>query len=247
VTRNHLGRSALPPCIKSQFHGTIGGETGSGKSVLGNAIHAAVRDRLSFFFNSQCKPYVWGETVHYRGAEDNDQIRDALARGVTKLDIQPESLVPDDEHEDLTELLFDLASSGVSSVVINDEAHEFGSSKGSSVHRLHKRGREFGEGDGQIKSWSISQRYIGNEKSSRSEGKYYAQVGLPKPADEEFLRDERSFPFDAIRESHQQERFIDTTEGGETVSRAFSVTKDSEIVFGPRRVDARYADPEVPL
>lgn len=237
-----LGRAARPAFVTSQFHGTIGGETGAGKTAVGNCIHAAVRDRLSFFFNSQRKPYIWGKTVEYRGAEDNDKIRNALRRGVTKFDIRPESLVPDEEHEDYTELLFRLAENGVSTVSINDEAHEYGGSKGSSVHRLHKRGREFGAQNGQIKSWSISQRYIGNETSSRSEAKYYLQVGLPKPADEDKLRDERNFPFDAVRTSHQQERFQDMTKGGETVSRAFSVTKGSEVVFGPRRIDAKYAE-----
>lgn len=232
----------LPAFLGSEYHCVVAGETGAGKTVVCNALHTGIRDRLSVFFNTQHKGYVRGETIDYRGAEDNDKIARALDQGATKLDIRPRSVVPDEEHEDLTDLLFRLAKEGVRMAVFNDEVHEYGNQKGSSVHRMHQRGRDPGEGPGGMKVFSISQRYVNHETSARSECKYFLQVGLPASQDRDALEDERSYPFDMVADSHDNQRFIDTVEGGETVSRAFSVEKNGEIIFGPKRVPAKYAE-----
>lgn len=227
--------------LHSPYHGILIGGTGSGKTVVANAIHAA-SDRLSVFFNVQAKGYIRGQPIQYSGAHDNSKIRDAVAGGATKLDIRPKSISGQEEHQALTELLFRLASGGVKLSVFNDEAHEYGSLDESSVTRLHKRGRSFGDEGGAIKSWSISQRWTSINKSARSEAEYLVTVGLPPTADRDLLEDERGFPFDQVRESHNRARWKDTVEGGEEVSRAFSVERNGEIAYGPKKAAAKYAE-----
>lgn len=233
-----------PPWVRSQFHAVVQGPTGVGKTGVANTISAAITERLVFFFNTQHKGYVWGETIEYRGEEDNHKILSALKKGVTKFDIRPESLDPDEEHADLVDFLFGLSKQGVRSAIINDESHEYGGQKNSSVHKLMSRGRAFGDSGGAIKSINLSQRFVGHEASSRSEAKYCIQVGLPKEKDESFLRKERGFPVEKVRELHSQPRFEDVTEGGETVSRAVSVEKQGDIEWGPYRVHPRYVGAE---
>lgn len=231
--------------IHSQFHGGIVGPTGSGKTVVANAIHAGT-DRISFFFNSQWKGYVRGETVKYGGPGDNEKIRAALEGGARKFDIRP---IGDEQeaHEALTDLLFTLALGGVKVAVFNDEAHDYGATTDSSVHTLHKRGRSPGDQGGAIKVWSISQRYVSFERSARTEMEYLAQVGIPAGADRDALEEERStgahaYPFEELEEAHRRTEYQQTVEGGETVSRAFSIERNSKIVFGPTMADPKYAE-----
>lgn len=226
--------------MRSPYHGIITGQTGAGKTVVANALHAA-SDRPSVFFNTQHKGYVRGETIDYGGSVDDSKIRDAFARGATRLDVRPRSIDGADEHEDLTDLAFRLAKGGVKLTIVNDEVHEYGAQKNSSVHRLHKRGRSPGDQGGAIKVWSISQRYTSVERSCRTECEYLVQVGLPSPADRELLDEERAFPFDLVHESHDQQQYKHEVEGGEFVSRAFSVERNGGVVYGPKVADAKYA------
>lgn len=234
--------SNQPPFIGSEYHGIVAGETGAGKTVVCNAIHTNIVDRISFFFNTQWKGYIAGETIEYAGEQDNQKIAAALARGATKFDIRPHSVDPEEEHEALTDALFQLAREGIKLACFNDEVHEYGATKGSSVHRLHKRGRDPGEGPGGIKTVSISQRYVSHEKSTRSEAMYFIQVGRPATQDRDALEEEREYQFDTVAERHSKEQFIMRDDSGETVSRAFSVDKNGELVYGPEVAHERYAE-----
>jgi len=230
----------LPPFIASEYHAVVGGETGAGKTVACNAMHANV-PRISIFFNTQWKGYIRGETIEYSGEQDNHKIAGAIDAGATRLDVRPQSVDPEEEHEALTTALFELARAGYQLACFNDEVHEYGNTKGSSVHKLHKRGRDPGDGPGGIKTVSISQRYLSHEKSCRSEAMYYLQVGRPAKQDQDALENERAYQFDTVTERHSRDQFIMRDDSGETVSRAFSVDKNGELVYGPEVAHERYA------
>lgn len=224
--------------VNSPFHMTIVGRTGRGKTVVANQI-SAVTDRLSVFFNSQSKGYVRGQAIRYRGSQDNSRLRSAIQNGASILNVKP---VTDDgtrELDALTEWMWPLAEGDVRFSLFVDEAQDIDP---DLLVRLHKRGRDPGAGAGGIKMHSISQRFTTIPKSARTETTYTVLVGVPDSGDQTMLESQKDVPFEQVQSLHAEDRWMDTVEGGETVSRAFSVVKDGRIVFGPTMAAQKYAD-----
>jgi hypothetical protein len=229
---------AIPPFIISQFHGLILGPTGTGKTVVANAL-AAASDHLRVFLNTQDKGYIRGQRIEYTGAQDNKKLASAVQGGATMLNVVPTTTDGTTELEALRDWMWPLAEGDVQFTLYLDEAQDIDP---DLVGRLHKRGRDPGHGSGGIKVFSISQRFVSIPKQARTESKYVVLVGRPDHGDSDALENEKAVPFEDVHRAHSQEGYLRTTEAGETVSHAFSVVKDGEIVFGPTMAAPRYAD-----
>jgi len=232
----------MRPWIQSEFALFAIGKTGRGKTVFGNAVHAA-SDRLSVFWNAQDKGYVRGKRVQYRGSADHQKLASAVRGGAERLNVVPTEDSPE-VLSDLVDWLWHLASNGVRIHVVVDESHDYAptGSKGTPVHRLAKRGRSPGSGDGGIKTTLLSQRFVALERGARTEAEYLAVVGIPDGEDWDQLEKKARIDLEELEQRHSQEKFLFTVDGGETVSRAFSVYQNGERIAGPSIVASKYAD-----
>lgn len=193
--------------IQSEYHVSISGQTGAGKTYLANKIHKSVggsQNRLSVFLNTQHEQYVYGYTVRSVG-----QIQQRLSEGTPRYGLcfnyLPGSTSGEREHEQLVQLLLE---NETPALLVTDEAHEIAGTNDSStsLHRAVKRGRRWS-----LKNLVLSQRPSAVSNDVLTQCRYHAWVGRPAEFEKQYL-ESYGFPYQQMTERGDHE--ITVVEGG---------------------------------
>lgn len=231
--------------IKSIYHAAIFGETGAGKTVLANQLHAkgASVGRISFFLNTQEKGYVRGKRIEGGPQEILKGVIDGIKDGTTTFNLVPSSESGAEELQSLSSFLFKLAKDGSRILLTVDEAHDIAKTgtKSSVLHTLHKKGRDPGEGPGGIKMLSLTQSPASLDNDVIRQSKYHVWVGEPNLQEKEYLTS-FNFPYEDVMEMNTQDGCMFEESGGEVISHCYTVVKGGKVYDGPKLADPSFAE-----
>lgn len=231
--------------IQSKYHISAFGETGAGKTVLANQIFGSEgNDRIGICLNVQEKGYIRGKEIRVSSPDQLIQeLANGIQEGVENFNVIPYTDTGTDELAAISDFVFPMAKSGVRFLIVADEAHEIARSgeKGTPLHRLHKKGRDPGEGDGGIKMVTLTQSPASLDNDVLRQSKYHVWVGEPNKMEKEYLNT-FDFPTETVMDLNTKDQCMFEESGGEEISHCFTVVKNGEVYTGPHLANPKFAE-----